>query len=118
MLRLRALAAEEAGGVERLARPRSAGARLVERAGVIALARGGKGAPAIARALGVSEKRARQGVRRFNAAGPGGLADAPRSGRPATCRPAAAGEIGAASLTTPETLGLPFACWALGRRAA
>ncbi len=118
MIRLRELTDEEGREIARLARSRSDEARLVERAKVIALARGGEGAPAIARELGVSEKMVRQWLRRFNDAGLAGLADAPRSGRPATYTPAVVGEVVAASLTKPETLGLPFACWTLDRLAA
>jgi transposase len=57
-------------------------------------------------------------LKRFNAAGLAGLADAPRAGRPATYPPEAVGELVAASLTDPQELGLPFGSWTLDRLAA
>jgi transposase len=57
-------------------------------------------------------------VARFNAHGLAGLADAPRSGRPATYTPEEVGELVAASLSDPQDLGLPFASWTLDRLAA
>lgn len=118
MLRVRELTADEAAAIERISRSRSEEARLVERARIVALAREGKGAPAIARELGVSEKMARQWLRRFNERGPDGLADAPRSGRPPTYTAEVVGRVIAASLTKPQDLGLPFASWTLDRLAA
>src|SRR5579859_7406695 len=117
MIRVRALTAEEVAEIERLAKSRTAEARLVERARVVALARAGKGAPAIARELGVSEKMVRQWLGRFNARGLEGLADAARSGRPPIYTAEAMGEVIAASLTKPQELGLPFASWTLDRLA-
>ena len=118
MIRVRALTAEEASEVERLTKSRRAEARVVERARIVALARDGKSAPAIAQELRMSEKMVRQWLRRFNDRGLAGLADAPRSGRPATYTPEVVGEIIAASLTKPQALGLPFGCWTLDRLAA
>lgn len=118
MLRLRELTAEESREVARLAKSRSDEARLVERARIVALARDGMGAPAIARELGVSEKMARQWLARFNERGLDGLVDAPRSGRPPTYTAEVVGAVIAASLTKPQTLGLPFASWTLDRLAA
>jgi transposase len=57
-------------------------------------------------------------LNRFNRDGIKGLADRPRSGRPAVYSPAHRGEVVAASLTDPATLGLPFASWTLDRLAA
>jgi transposase len=118
MLRLRELTVEDRGEIERLAKSRTAESRTVERARIVALARAGQSAPAIAREVGCSEKMARQWLRRFNERGVAGLADAPRSGRPATSTTAVVGEVIAASLTKPEALGLPFASWTLDRLAA
>ena len=118
MIRVRALTTEEASELERLTKSRRAEARIVERARIVALARDGKSAPAIAEELRMSEKMVRQWLHRFNDRGLAGLADAPRSGRPAVYTPVVVGEIIAASLTKPETLGLPFGCWTLDRLAA
>jgi transposase len=118
LLRLRELTVDEGKEIARLAKSRSDEARLVERARIVALAAEGTSAPAIARALGISAKMARQWLRRFNAAGLAGLADAPRSGRPVTYTAEVVGQVIAASLTKPQDLGLPFASWTLDRLAA
>src|SRR5438094_2398438 len=117
-LRVRELTAEEADEIEKLARSRTAPARLVERARIVRLARQGRRVPAIAQALGVSAATVRRWLKRFDERGPGGLADAPRSGRPATYSPEQVGEVLAAALTDPQALGLPFASWTLDRLEA
>jgi transposase len=68
--------------------------------------------------LGGSVAMVRRWVSRFNAHGLAGLNDAARSGRPATYPPEAVGELLAASLSDPRTLGLPFASWTLDRLTA
>ena len=80
-LHLRALTAEELADVQRLSRSRIAAARTVERARVIAAAAEGKTVPAVAAAVGVSAEAVRRWLKRFNALGLAGLADAPRAGR-------------------------------------
>ena len=117
-LTVRCLGAEEAERLERLARSRTAPARAVERATIVWLAHQGVRVSAIARALGVCEATVRTWLRRFNAHGVDGLADAPRAGRPATYPPEAVGELIAASLPDPRELGLPFGSWTLDRLAA
>ena len=117
-LMVRSLSATEMERLERLARSRPAPARAVERAQIIWLAHQGVRVPAIARTLGVCEATVRTWLRRFNARGVAGLADAPRVGRPATYPPEAVGELVAASLTNPQELGLPFGSWTLDRLAA
>jgi transposase len=112
------LTADEATAIGALARSRTAPARAVERARIIREAQRGARVPAIARAVGVCEATVRTWLRRFNAAGLAGLVDAPRAGRPATYPPEAVGELVAASLTDPQTLGLPFGRWTLDRLAA
>jgi transposase len=118
LLRLRDLTAEEEQEIGTLARSRTAPVRVVERARIVALAHQGRRVPVIATAVGVSEPVVRTWLKRFNADGVAGLADAPRSGRPATYPPEAVGELVAASVTTPEALGLPFGSWTLDRLAA
>jgi transposase len=118
LLQLRPMSAEEAEEIARLARARTAPVRLVERARIIARAREGRRVPAIAAELGVSVPVVRRWVTRFNAQGVAGLADAPRSGRPATYTAAEVGEVIATSLTKPDALGLPFGSWTLDRLAA
>lgn len=118
LLRLRDLTEEEEQEVGRLVRSRTAPVRLVERARIIRLAHHGRRVPAIAAEVGVSEPVVRTWLKRFNAGGVAGLADAPRAGRPATYPPEAVGELVAASLTKPDDLGLPFGSWTLDRLAA
>lgn len=117
-LTVRPLTTTEVETVERLTRSRTAPARAVERAQIIWLAHQGARVPAIAARLGVCAATVRLWLRRFNARGCDGLADAPRSGHPATYPPEAVGDLIAASLTKPDDLGLPFGSWTLDRLAA
>jgi len=117
-LTLRPLAVEAATALRRLAHSRTAPARAVERAPIWWLAHQGQTVPAIAVAVGVCEATARAWIKRFNADGVAGLADAERGGRPPTYTAAALGAVVAASLTDPQTLGLPFGAWTLDRLAA
>src|SRR3954468_4447373 len=118
LLRLRRLSAEEEQEIARLARSRTAPARLVERARIIGLAAQGCRVLAIATELGISAPVVRRWLERFNASGVAGLADAPRSGRPVTYTAEEVGELIAARLTAPQELGLPFASWTLDRLGA
>ena len=117
-LRVRELTAVEEEAVRRLAHARTAPARRVERARMIWLARAGQPASTIARELGISTDTVRLWLKRFNAEGLAGLADRPRSGRPVTYTPEQVGEVIGASLTKPDTLGLPFGSWTLDRLQA
>lgn len=118
MLRVRALTTEEAQQIKRLAQSRTAAARTVERAKMIWLAHQGKSVPTIARELQVAAETVRFWLKRFTARGVQGLADEPRAGRPATYTPEEIGEVIAASLTNPKSLGLPFGSWTLDRLEA
>jgi transposase len=118
MLRLRDLTSEERATVKRVSQSRTAAARLVERAQIIALAAQGARVPAIAQELHLNQRTVRLWLTRFNAAGVDGLRDAPRSGRPATYTPEQVGEVIATALTDPQRLGLPFGCWTLDRLEA
>jgi len=117
-LTLRPLATEEAAALRRLAHARTAPARAVERARICWLAHQGRTVPAIAVAVGVCEATARAWIKRFNADGLAGLADAGRGGRPPTYTAAEISDVIATSLTDPQLLGLPFAAWTLDRLAA
>jgi transposase len=117
-LPLRALSGEEVAEIRRCAHSRTDPARAVERARIVWEAYRGARVPAIARALGLSEATVRRWLKRFDARGLDGLADAPRTGRPPTYTPAELGEVVAASLTKPEDLGLPFGSWTLDRLTA
>ena len=115
---LRGLTAEECSAVEVLARSRTAPARRVERARIIRHAGRGETPPAIAEALGVDAETVRRRIRRFNAEGLAALDDRHRSGRPATYSTDEVAVVIAAALTSPRSLGLPFASWTLDRLAA
>ena len=117
-LPLRALTDDEERTIDRLARSRTEPARAVERAQIVWRAHQGARVPAIAGALGITEATVRTWLKRFNAEGVAGLADAPRSGRPPTYSPEEVGEVIAASRTTPDDLGLPFGSWTLDRLTA
>ncbi len=106
---------EERPAVDALARSRTAEARIVERAKIILETAAGLGPSAVARTLGVSRPTVYTWIRRFNAQGPYGLQDMPRSGRPATYPPEQVAEVIAAALTDPKELGLPYGCWTLDR---
>src|SRR4051812_15247878 len=118
LLAVRALTEEEEQAVKRLAHSRTAAARLVERARLVWFSSQGWRVPAIAAEVGCGEDTARLWLRRFNAAGLGGLADAPRAGRPVTYTPEQVGAVVASALTDPQALGLPFGDWTYDRLAA
>jgi len=115
---VRELTVEERGIIEDLARSRTEPARMVERARIILHSSQGQRVPQIARLLNLSTKPVRLWIKRFNSAGLAGLKDQPRSGRPSTYTPEQVGEVIAASLTNPKSLGLPFASWTLDRLEA
>ena len=116
-IELRPLSADEATALARLAHSRTAPARVVERARIVWRAHRGEHAPAIAGALGLHPDTVRRWLTRFNTRGSAGLADRPRSGRPATYPPEQVAEAITAALTKPKALGLPFASWTLDRLA-
>ncbi len=115
---LRDLTANEAAAVKALARSRAAPARRVERARIVWHASRGETPPTIAAALGLDAETVRRRIRRFNAEGMAALEDHHRSGRPATYSAGEVGAVIAAALTTPRSLGLPFASWTLDRLAS
>ena len=114
-LTLRPLTDDETRTIDRLAHSRTESARAVERAQIVWRAHRGERAPAIARALGITEATVRRWLKRFTAAGVDGLTDAPRSGRPPVYRPEDVAQVVAASLTNPDELALPFGSWTLDR---
>jgi transposase len=101
-----------------LVHSRTEAVRLVERGRIVWLSGQGKTVPAIAKELQLSKPTVRLWLKRFNAKGLAGLADEPRAGRPATYTAEEIGEVIAASLSNPKSLGLPFASWTLDRLEA
>jgi transposase len=115
---VRALSAEEAAALRKLAHSRTTEARLRERARICWLSHQGQRVAAIQAALGIADGTVRLWIARFNAEGLDGLRDRRRGGRPATYTAEQVGEVVATSLTDPRELGLPFASWTLDRLAA
>jgi transposase len=118
LLLLRPLTDAEAAALGALAESRTAEARLRDRARICWRSAHGLRVSAIVADLDVDEATVRLWIKRFNAAGLTGLADAPRSGRPPVYTPAQLGQVVAASLTDPASLGLPFGSWTLDRLTA
>jgi transposase len=115
---LREVSEEELEEVNRLAKSRTAAARLVQRAKVIqALVDDpGKSATKAAQELGYRGPTAgSKWVRRFNAQGIAGLEDAARSGRRPTHTEAVRSKLIAFARQKPASLGLPFKVWTLER---
>jgi transposase len=117
-LQARGYLGDERGAIERLARSRTAPARTVERARIILLSRQGDSVAEIAEKLVIGPDTVRRWIHRFDRRGIDGLGDRPRAGRPPTYTAEEVGAAVAVSLTKPEALGLPFACWTLDRLAA
>ena len=89
--------------------------RAVERARIIRTSNEGQSVAEIASGLQLKAAKVRKWIHRFNERGLAGLEDEPRAGRPATYTSEAVSEVVAASLTDPQSLGLPFATWMLDR---
>jgi len=104
--------------IDQTVRSRTAAVRAVERARIIQASRDGQSVAEIASGLQLKEAKVRNWIHRFNAGGLVGLEDAPRAGRPATYTAEAVSEVIAASLTDPQSLGLPFASGTLDRLQA
>jgi transposase len=117
-IRARELTAQETETVKCLAHSRTEAARKVERAKIVWLSHEGKLVPAIAAELHLTAETVRAWLKRFNALGLPGLEDAARSGRPTTYTAEEVGEVVAAALTNPQSLGLPYASWTLDRLEA
>jgi transposase len=92
--------------------------RLAQRARIIWLSHQGVRVSAIASAVDLSEHSVRLWIKRFNDRGLPGLADEPRSGRPAIYTPEQVSVVIETALTKPDALSLPFACWTLDRLEA
>jgi transposase len=117
-LRVRTLTIEEQETIDRLAHSRTASAREVERARIVWFANQGLKAPKIADMLHLSLRTVRTWLKRSNDGGLPALQDLPRCGAPPTYTTDMVSEVIALSLTDPQTLGLPFACWTLDRLQA
>ncbi len=117
-IKLRPLTAAETTTIARLAHSRTAPVRQVQRAQIVWLSRQGHSVPAVATRLGLHSQTVRDWLKRFNKDGLSGLEDLPRGGKPPTYTPEQRAEVIALTLTNPQTLALPFACWTLDRLVA
>jgi transposase len=118
-LRGRLMSAKEDETIRQLAHSRTAPARAVERAGAHYLAGlprppGGGHRPGAWLVPG----HGASWLKGFNRSGLAGLEEKARSGRPATYTPEQVSAVIATSLTKPQDLGRPFACWTLDRLQA
>jgi transposase len=116
--RVRALTDSERETLEALTRSRTAPAYQVERARIVWHAHEGLSAPKIAARLNIHAQTARDWIQRFNAEGLNGLADKPRSGRPAVYTAEQVAEVVATALTDPASLDVGFGAWTLDRLQA
>jgi transposase len=112
-LMVRALTTPEAEVLNRMAHSRTAPHRVVQHA--VGASAHGETVPGIAPQVGLSALRVRAWIQRFNRDGLADLCDAPRSGRPRRHDETARGTVIALARTKPQSLGLPFALWTLGR---
>lgn len=117
---LREVSAEEKAEIERLAKSRTAAARLVQRARIIwsliqepTLSSTDAGLRA-----GVSKAIGPKWVKRFNEQGVAGLADEARSGRPVSHDERVRSKLINLALQKPCTLGHTFNLWTLARLQA
>jgi transposase len=104
--------------LKKLVHSRIVAARKVERAKIIWAAKEGLRIPEIALKLGLHHQTVRMWLKRFNLEGISGLDEDPRPGKTPTYSREQLGEVVAAALTNPQTLGLPVACWTLERLEA
>lgn len=116
--RVRDMSEEEVKQIRELAHSRTKPAALVARAQIVLMSREGKRAPLIAQQMRVCGRTVRRWIERFNTQGIEGLLDRGKSGRPPTYTQEERGEVVAASLTDPQSLGLPFGAWTLDRLEA
>jgi transposase len=97
--------------LESVSRRGTAPCRLALRARIVLLAAGGLANCAIAARLGICEDTARKWRRRYCQNGMGGLADAPRPGRPRKFPARVAAEVKALACELPAASGRPLARW-------
>lgn len=112
---LRPRSGEEVRDLRLLAHGQNLEARLRDCARICWLAHQGTRLPEIVAVVGIDDATVRHWIRRFNAHGLVGLADAPRAGRPPVSTPEEIGTVMATSLTPFDDLGLPFGGWTLDR---
>jgi transposase len=115
------LGAAERAELESVSRRASAPFRLVLRSRIVLLAVAGTASRLIAERLGICEDTARKWRRRYCEQGIGGLADAPRPGRPRVFPARVVAGVKALACEMPASSGTPLSRWTcpeLARHAA
>jgi transposase len=118
LTRVRQMSEQEIKDIKQLAHSRTEPAGLVQRARIVLLSREGRRVMEVAEQERVCDRTVRRWIYRFNEAGVEGLRDHSREGRPPTYSEDQRSEVVAASLTDPQSLGLPFGSWTLDRLQA
>ncbi|HVG00800.1 MAG TPA: helix-turn-helix domain-containing protein [Chloroflexia bacterium] len=118
LTKIRQMTQQEINQIKGLAHSRTAPAGLVQRAQIILLSKEGTRVTEVAAQLRVCGRTVRRWIYRFNEQGLDGLRDNNREGRPPTYTEEQRSEVVAASLTDPQSLGLPFGSWTLDRLEA
>jgi len=114
---VREVSAEERQEIERLAKSRTAAARVVQRAQIIwaMLEEPTLSSTDAGLRAGVSKATGPKWVTRFNEQGVAGLEDEPRPGRPVSHDESVRSRLLNLALRKPRTLGYPFSLWTLAR---
>lgn len=107
----RSLSEVEERDLERLSHSRVEEARLVERAGIVLAASRSSHMCDVVRARGTDKHTVSRWVERYLKHGLAGLRDLPRSGAPYQFSCEERSLVVQTALTSPESLGLPFASW-------
>jgi transposase len=115
---VQAAARDQREAIEAVLRRRELSPRLRERVEMVKAVALGYGPEASATWSGRSVRTVAYWLERFVTSGLGGLADAPRAGRPPRATPAYLAALGAAVGTPPRTLGLEFDVWTSERLSA
>lgn len=89
--------------------------RVSQRAQMVLLSAPGRTCPEIARLFGMTDVTVRFWLRRFTAAGPDGLYDEPRSGRPPKVTPEARQHLNTLLHDDPARAGYLATCWTVAR---
>ena len=101
----------ERAELQALSRRATAPHRMVLRARIVLLAADDVGNSEIAKRLGTCADTTRKWRRRYCLKGPGGLADAPRAGRPRSFPAAVVAGVKAPACEMPAEAGAPLARW-------
>ncbi len=116
--RVRKLTEEEYQELKRWERSRTMGVSKVRRAKLVLLSHRGLLVQEIADKPELHHQSVRKWVNRFSKLGIPGLEEGPGHGRPHIYKTEHVNTVIQTALTKPDTLGLPFGAWTLGRLVA